>query len=55
MWDGTSFPITRIRDMGARGEAAVVDHVEMDFSEARSDGFSLWEDGVDWIQESPSL
>ena len=49
MWDGTPLPITGLRATGAGGGAAEVGHARMDLSEARSDGFSLGEDGMDWI------
>ena len=42
-------PNHRLRATGAGGGAAMVGHVGVDFSKARSDGFSLWEDGMDWI------
>ena len=49
MWDWTPLPITGFRATGAGGGAAEVGHAEMDLSETRSDGFSLGEDGMDWI------
>ena len=42
-------PITVLRATGEGGGAAEVGYAGVDFSEARSDGFSLGEDGMDWI------
>ena len=38
-----------LRATGVGGGAAEVGHAGVDFSEARSDGFLLGEDDVDWI------
>ena len=48
MRDGTPLPIAGLRATGARGGAAMIGNVRMDFFRARSDGYSLWEDGVIW-------
>ena len=55
LWGGTLLPIAWLRAMGARGGAAMAGHDGKDFFRARSDGYSLWEDGVIWICGSPSL
>ena len=49
MRDGTLLPIAWLRATGARGGAAEVGHAGVDFSEARSDEFSLGEDDMDRI------